>query len=99
MGQTHQLIFLAGDIRDIHVVSRGAEVLKLLAGEDVNSDKMDLGMSVLSGLRGAHLDDFARAVLNADETVLAKRRALHGVGGGGASIGAFESVLMLYGNC
>jgi len=57
---------------------------------------MNLGMSVLSGLRGAHLNDFARAVFNADETVLAKRRALHGIGGGGASIGALESVLMLY---
>jgi len=97
-GLTHELVFLAGDIRNIHVMGRGAEILKLLAGEDVNSDKMNLGMSVLSGLRGAHLDDFARAVFDADETVLAKRRALHGISGGGASIGALESVLMLYGH-
>lgn len=76
-------------------MGRGAKIFKLFAGEDIDSDEMDLGMSVLSGLRGAHFDDLTWAVLNADKTVLAKRRALHGVGGGGASIGALEGVLML----
>lgn len=93
---THELVFLAGDIRDIHVVSRGAEIFELLSGEDINSDKMNLGMSVLSSLRGAHLYDFARALFDANETILAKRRALHGIGGGGASIGALEGVVILY---
>ena len=77
----------------------GAKIFELLASEDVNSDKMDLGMSVLAGLRGAHFDNLAGAVLDAHETVLAKRRALHRVGGRCARIGALEGVLMLCRYC
>ena len=57
---------------------------------------MNLGMSMLSSLGGGHVDDLARAVLDADETVLPQSRALHGVGGGGTGIGALEGVLMLH---
>jgi hypothetical protein len=76
-------------------VGGGAEIFELLAGEDVNGDQMDLGVTVLSGLGGGHLDDLAGAVLDADETVLPQGRALHGVGGRGTRIGAVEGVLML----
>lgn len=72
-----------------------AEFFKLLAGEDVNGDQMDLGVTVLSGLGGAHVDDLARAVLDADEAVLPQSRALHGVRLRGTGIGAIEGVLML----
>ena len=44
------LVLLALDNGHVHVVGRGAELLKLLAGEDVNGDKMHLGVTVLSGL-------------------------------------------------
>ena len=73
-----------------------AEIFQLLLGEDVDGDQMDLGVTVLSGLGGGHLDDLARAVLDADEAVLPQGRALHGVGQGGTGIGALEGVLMLY---
>ena len=73
----------------------GAKIFKFLAGEDINRDKMDFGVSVLAGLGSAHFDNLARAVLDADETVLTERRALHGIGGRGASISALESVFML----
>jgi len=76
-------------------VGGGAEIFELLAGEDVDGDQMDLGVAVLSGLGGGHLDDLAGAVLDADETVLPQGRALHGVGGGGTRIGGVEGVLML----
>lgn len=76
-----------------------AKIFELLAGKDVDGDKMDLGVSVLSGLRGTHFDNLAGAILDADEAVLAERRALHRVGGGSASIGALESVLMLCRYC
>ena len=33
---THQLVFLAGDVGDIHVVGGWAEFFKLLAGEDID---------------------------------------------------------------
>jgi len=76
-------------------VGGGAKIFELLASEDVNGDEMDLGVTVLAGLRGAHLDNLAGAALDNDETVLAKCRALHGVSGRGASISALEGVLML----
>ena len=73
-------------------MSRWAEVFELLPGEDVNGDEMDLGVSVLASFGSAHLNDFAGARFNHDKAVLAECRALHGIGGGGASIGALESV-------
>lgn len=73
----------------------GAEFFELLGGEDVDGDEMDLGVAVLAGLRGGHLDNLAGTVLDDDETVLPQRRTLHGVGLGGTGIGALEGVLML----
>jgi hypothetical protein len=93
---TYEEVLLAADVGDVHVVSGGAELFKLLGGEDVDGDQVDLGVTVLAGLGGGHFDDLARAVLDDDETVLPQSRALHGVGGGGTGIGALEGVLMLY---
>lgn len=76
-------------------MGRGAKIFQLLASEDIDSDKMNLGVTVLSGFGGAHFDDLARAALDDDETVLAERGTLLGICGRGASIGALESVLML----
>ena len=98
-GLPHKLVFLAGDVGDIHVMGGGAKIFKFLAGENVNRDKMDFRVSVLAGLGGAHFDDLARAVFDADETVLAERRALHRIGGRGSSIGALESVLFMLRQC
>ena len=93
--RTHELVFLAADVGDVHVVGGRAQLFKLLGGEDVDGDQVDLGVTVLSGLGGGHLDDLARAVLDADEAVLPQRGALHGEGGRGTGIGALEGVLML----
>ena len=76
-------------------MSRGAKILELLASEDVNGDKMDLGVTVLAGLGGGHVHDLAGATLNHDETVLAQSRALHGISRRSASIDGLEGVLML----
>jgi hypothetical protein len=95
VGDVEQLVLSAGDVGDVHVVSRGGEILVLLAGENVGSDKMDLGVTVLSSLGGGHVDDLARAVLDDDETVLTQSRALHRVGGRRAGIGGVEGHLML----
>ena len=73
-----------------------AEIFQLLLGEDVDGDQMDLGVTVLSGLGGGHLDNLARAVLDDDEAVLPQGRTLHGVRLGGTGIGALEGVLMLH---
>lgn len=73
-----------------------AKIFELLASEDIDGDKMDLGVTVLAGLGGGHFDDLAGATLDDDETVLSQSGALHGEGGGGTSIGALEGVLMLF---
>ena len=77
-------------------MSRGAQFFQLLAGKDIKSNQMDLCVTMLSCLRGGHVDDLARAALDHHEPVLAQGRTLHGVGGGSTSIGAVESVLMLH---
>ena len=73
----------------------GAKFLELLASEDVDGDKVNLGVTVLAGLGGGHLDNLAGTVLDDDEAVLPQGRALHGVGERGAGVGALEGVLML----
>lgn len=72
-----------------------AQFFELLASEEVNGDQVDLCVAVLSRLGGAHVDDLAGAVLDADEAVLPQSRALHGERLGGTGIGAIEGVLML----
>ena len=93
--RTHELVFLAADVGNVHVMSGRAKIFQLLAGEDVNGNEMDLGVAVFAGLRGRHFDDLAGAVLDADETVLPQGGTLHGVGGRGTGIGALKGVLML----
>lgn len=51
---------------------------------------MDLGVAMLARLGGGHLHDLAGAALEHHEAVLPQRRALHGVGGGGAGIARGE---------
>ena len=72
-----------------------AQFFEFLASEDVDSDKMDLGVTVLAGLGGGHFDNLAWTVLDHDETVLAQSRALHWEGGRGTGIGALEGVLLM----
>lgn len=72
---------MAADVGNIHVVGGGAKIFQLLSSENVDSNKMDLGVTVLSSLGGGHFDNLARAVLDYDVAVLTERRALHGIGG------------------
>lgn len=95
-GHTHQLVLLAGDVGDVHVVGGGGQILKLLAGEDIDGDDVDLGVTVLASLRGGHLDDLAGAALDDDVTVLPQGRALHGEGGRRAGVGRLEGNVVLY---
>lgn len=95
-GKSYQLVLLAGDDGHIHIVGGRAQLFKLLAGKDIDGDKMDLGVTVLASLGGRHVDDLARAALDHHEAVLPQGRALHGEGGGGASVGGLEGVFMLF---
>ena len=53
-------------------MSGRADIFVLLAGEDVNADHVNLGVSVLAGLRRGHLNDLAGSLLNQHEAVLAQ---------------------------
>ena len=94
----YKLVLATRDVRNVHVVGGRAKILQLLAGEDVDSDQMHLGVTVLAGLGRRHLNDLAWAVLDHHETVLPQGRTLHWEGGGRAGIGGLEGVLMLYNN-
>jgi hypothetical protein len=73
-----------------------AEIFQLFAGEDIEGNQMDLGVTVLSSLRGRHVDDLAWAVLDDDETVLSQGGTLERIGGRSTGItGSLEGVLVL----
>lgn len=91
----YKLEFTTADIGDIHIVGGRTKIFELLAGKDVDGDEVHLGVAVLAGLGGRHFDNLARAVLDDDEAVLPQSRALHGVRGRGAGVGALEGVLLM----
>ena len=76
-------------------MGRGRNVFVLLGGEDVDGDKVDLGVTVLAGLGGGHVDDLAGAALDDDVTVLTQSRALHREGERGTGIGGLEGSVVL----
>ena len=53
--QPDQLEVLAGDVGHLHVVSGGGELLKLLAGEDVQGHHVNLGAGASGGIKTALL--------------------------------------------
>ena len=48
----------------------GANIFVFLGGENVESDQMNFGVTVLSGLGGGHLHDLARAALKFENETL-----------------------------
>ena len=93
---TYQLVLAASDVGNIHVVGRRRKIFVLLVREDVEGDKVDLGVTVLASLGGRHVDNLARATLDHDETVLAQGRALHGVRQRRTGVDRVEGHLMLF---
>lgn len=76
-------------------MGRGAQLLELLASEDVDGNQMDLGVAVLASLGGRHVDDLARALLDYDVAVLAQGRTLHGEGRRRTGVDRLKGVIML----
>lgn len=87
-----QLEFVSLDNRNLHVVGGWRQVLQLLLGEDVDGNQVDLGVTVLTGLGGRHVDNLAWSALDDDETVLSQCRTLHWEGQGGSCICNLEVV-------
>ena len=76
-------------------MGRWAKFFELLAGEDIDGNQMNLSVTMFASLRGGHIDNLARTVLDADETILPQGRALHGVSCRRAGICRFERMFML----
>jgi len=66
----YKLVFFSRDVGNIHVVGRWGQIFKLLAGEDINGDHVNLGVTVLARLGSAHLDNLAGSLVDDHETVL-----------------------------
>jgi len=71
-----QLVFLAANVGDVHVVGGRAEIFEFLASEDIDGDEMNLGVAVFASLGSGHVDNLARAILDHNEAVLSKSAAL-----------------------
>jgi hypothetical protein len=52
-------------------------IFHLFISEDVDTDEMDLRVTVFPGLRGGHLNDLAGTAFYDNVTVFAERRTLH----------------------
>lgn len=68
----YQLVFSTDNVGDIHVVGGRAEIFQFLLGEDllstrtgkgqyINTNQMDLGVTVLSSLGGTHINNLKLA--------------------------------------
>jgi len=88
-------IFVTLDVGDVHVVRGGTDIFQFLSGEDVSSDQVDLGMSVLASLGSRHINDFARASLDYNVSAFAEGAALHGEGEGSPGGGTLELLLLM----
>lgn len=66
----YQLVFFARDIGHIHVVSTGAEIFQFFASEDIDGNQVNLCVTVLARLRGAHFDNLAGPILDHNVPVL-----------------------------
>jgi len=91
-----ELEFITDDIGNIHVVGGRTDILQLFPGKDVEGNKMNLGVTMLTGLGGRHVDDFARAAFDHDVAVFAESGALHGVGRGGPSAGLLKGLIVMF---
>jgi len=94
-----KLVFGTSDIGDIHVVRGRTDIFQFLAGEDIDGDKVNFRVSVLTGLRGRHVHDLAGATLDNDVTVFAKGRALHREGERGPGTGLLKESSLNFQTC
>mmetsp|Transcript_86073 Transcript_86073/g.192424 ORF Transcript_86073/g.192424 Transcript_86073/m.192424 type:complete len:216 (-) Transcript_86073:36-683(-) len=94
-----QLVLRALYEGHLDVVRRGAEVLVLLRGEDVEGDDVRLGVPVLAGLGRGYLGDLAWVALDHDVGALPQLAGLLGVHVGRAGLRALEGVVVVVRHC
>merc|ERR1719495_1409647 len=94
-----QLIVFALHIWHLHVVSGGADILQFLACEYVEGHQVHLGVAVLSSLRGGHLHNLARTILDHYKASLPERRDLHAASLGRSRVSLVEVVVLVVRHC
>jgi len=83
------------DVRHIHVVRGRAQVLVLLVGENVDTNNVALGVTVLSRLGHRDFDDLAGVSLEHAVSVLTEGTSLGGVGQGRSGVTGLEGVIFI----
>jgi len=91
----NQLILNTVNMWNVTVVRRRNNILKLLSSENVNSNKVALGMAMLPSLGSGDLNNLAGTVLDDDVAVLADGAGLLRVRLGGAGVGLGLEVVLL----
>lgn len=81
-----ELVLLALDIRDVHVMGGRVSCFELLASEDIDSNEVNLRLAVLADYLYALIHDLAGAMLYDDEPALLEHPALPWIGCGGTDI-------------
>jgi len=64
----NELVVLALHVGHFHVVGGWADVFKLFASKNIESDHVNLSVAVLPSLGGGHLNNLAWPVLNHNKT-------------------------------
>jgi len=95
LGLTYKLVFTTDNVGNVHVVGGWGQVFQLLLGENVESDQVNLCVTVLASLGGGHVDNLAWAALDDNEAVLSQGGTLHRVRGRGPGVGGLEGVLLM----
>jgi hypothetical protein len=67
----------------------------LPAGEDIGTNQVNLGVTMLTSLGGGHFNNLTRSTLDDDVAVLSQGRTLHGESERGTGISGFEGLLVI----
>jgi len=92
---TNHSVFYTFDVGHLHVVGGWADVLVFLGGEDIDTNQVNLGVTVLAGLGCGHLYNLAGTSLDDDEAVLPQSGALLGISLGSTGIGVLELFMII----
>lgn len=86
------------DVWNVNVVGGGADIFVFLIGEDIETDQMHFGVTVLARLGSTHFHNFAWATLDHNIAVLAESRALEWVGFGSTCAGGSVLFIAFHGS-
>lgn len=75
--KTHQLIFLFVNTWDVGVIGTRNNILKFFTCEDINANKMNLGMSMFAGFRCRHVNNLAGPTLYHNMSISSQSRTCH----------------------